>query len=157
MGRADMPEADRRPFYLYVDEFQNYASLSFGTILSEARKWRLNLVLANQFLAQLPQALRDAVLGNIGTLVVFRIGASDAQILAAELDIKMPSALTDTPNFEAWVKLLRNGVPSSAIPIRTSPAHISGGRLSAVISRTRARYARPREKVESAIAAFLRP
>jgi hypothetical protein len=78
--RTTIPESERRDFTLYVDEFQNYASLSFGTILSEARKWRLNLVLANQFLAQQP--LRDAVLGNIGTLVVFRVGSSDATILA---------------------------------------------------------------------------
>lgn len=150
--RTTIPESERRDFTLYVDEFQNYASLSFGTILSEARKWRLNLVLANQFLAQLPEALRDAVLGNIGTLIAFRVGASDAAILAAELDVKMPSALTDTPNFEAWVKLLRAGVPSSAIPIRTLPAEVAGGSFGAVVSRTRARYARPRHTVEQAIA-----
>jgi len=150
--RATIPESERRDFTLYVDEFQNFASLSFGTILSEARKWRLNLVLANQFLAQLPQALRDAVLGNVGTLVTFRVGASDATILAAELGIDNAAALTDTPNFEAWVKLLRNGVPADAIPIRTLPASVAGGRLPAVVSRTRARYGQPRHKVEQAIA-----
>lgn len=154
--RTTIPESERRDFTLYVDEFQNYASLSFGTILSEARKWRLNLVLANQFLAQLPQALRDAVLGNIGTLIVFRVGASDAAILAAELDVHMSSALTDKPNFEAWVKLLRAGVPTEPIPIRTLPAEPTGGSFRAVIARTRARYARPREKVERAIGHNLR-
>lgn len=150
--RSTIPESERRDFTLYVDEFQNFASLSFGTILSEARKWRLNLVLANQFLAQLPQALRDAVLGNIGTLIVFRVGASDAEILAAELDVKMPSALTDKGNFEAWVKLLRNGSPTGAIPIRTLPARVTSGSLPLVASRTRARYGQPRHRVEQAIA-----
>lgn len=117
--RATIPESERRDFTLYVDEFQNYASLSFATIRSEARKWRLSLCLCNQFLAQLPEDLRHAVLGNVGTLVAFRVGNADAKILAAELGIDNAAALTDTPKYQAWVKLLRADTPSDAIPIRT--------------------------------------
>ena len=74
MGRAAIPEADRRDYYLYVDEFQNYATDSFATILSEARKYRLNLTIANQYLGQLEESMLAAVFGNIGTLITFQVG-----------------------------------------------------------------------------------
>jgi hypothetical protein len=81
MGRADMPESQRRPFYLYVDEFQNFATDSFATILSEARKYGLNLTVANQYISQMSEAVRDAVFGNVGTIVCFRISPDDAPFL----------------------------------------------------------------------------
>ena len=85
MGRADVPEDERRPFHLYVDEFQNFATDSFATILSEARKYRLSLTLANQYLAQMEEQTAAAVFGNVGTLLVFQVGAEDAEVLAEQL------------------------------------------------------------------------
>ena len=84
--RGTIPEGDRKDFTLYVDEFQNFATDTFTSILSEARKWRLNLVLSNQFLTQIPEKLQDGVLGNVGTLVVLRVGDKDAKVLAPNLD-----------------------------------------------------------------------
>jgi hypothetical protein len=85
MSRADTPEEERRDFYLYVDEFQNFATDSFASILSEARKYRLNLTIANQYLAQMDEATLAAVFGNIGTLISFQVGAQDAEAIAEQL------------------------------------------------------------------------
>lgn len=84
MSRADMPEKDRRDFYLYVDEFQNFATDSFASILSEARKYRLNLIVANQYMGQLDDTIKNAIIGNIGTLMTYRVGTSDASFLQNE-------------------------------------------------------------------------
>ncbi len=155
-ARVDTPEADRRDFTLYADEFQNFATDSFASILSEARKYRLALVLAHQFLGQLPPLLRQAVIGNAGSIVSFRIGAEDAPLLADELGLESRSALTDTPNFGAWVKLVDGGVPTEARRITTTvPEEVGVGRLAAVRRRTRARNARPRGAVEGRIERFL--
>ena len=85
MSRADVAEQARRDFFLYVDEFQNFATDSFATILSEARKYRLSLTLANQYLAQMEEATLEAVFGNVGSLLVFQVGARDAEALAEQL------------------------------------------------------------------------
>ncbi|MBI3468316.1 MAG: TraM recognition domain-containing protein [Planctomycetes bacterium] len=85
MSRSDVPEDARRDFYLYVDEFQNFATESFAAILSEARKYRLNLTIANQYLAQMDEHTADAVFGNVGTLFAFQVGARDAEIIAEQL------------------------------------------------------------------------
>lgn len=154
-SRADVAEHERPDFTLYADEFQNFATTSFAEILSEARKYRLALVLAHQFLGQLPDLLRQAVIGNAGTIVAFRIGAEDAALIAAELAIETPQALCDTRNFSAWIKLMQGGLPSDAMPIATLPPQPSAAhRLTAVRSRTRARFARPRANVEAKIARF---
>src|SRR6185437_6328538 len=121
-GRATVPESERRDFTLYVDEFQNFATDSFSMILSEARKWRLNLVLANQFLGQLSDSLKDAVLGNVGSLGSFRVGSTDATLLSKELGIANPAVLTDVPNFQAWIKVIRDNIPSEPILVKTAPA-----------------------------------
>ena len=155
-GRADIRETDRRDFTLYADEFQNFATDSFASILSEARKWRLNLVLAHQFLGQLPPLLRQAVIGNAGTLVAFRLGAEDAPLIADELGHHNHDALVDTPNFAAWIKLMYNDSPTDARYMKTlPPPSTTSGRLPAIQARTRARHARPREHVEQQIAKFL--
>lgn len=152
-----MAEQDRPDFTLYADEFQNFATTSFAEILSEARKYRLALVLAHQFLGQLPDLLRQAVIGNAGTIVAFRVGAEDAALLAAELAIETPRALCDTRNFLAWIKLMQGGLPSDTMPITTlPPLPTASHRLEAVRSRTRARFARPRATVEAKIARFFR-
>jgi len=155
-ARATMREHDRRDFTLFADEFQNFATESFASVLSEARKWRLALVLAHQYLGQIPSSLLQAVLGNTGSIIVFRVGASDADRLAPELGIESPSALADTANFSAWVKLIRDGTPIEPILIDTiypEPTHI--GRAAAVVARTRARHTRPRASVEHSIKRFL--
>ena len=110
-ARRHIPEHDRRDFTLYVDEFQNFATESFATILSEARKWRLSLVAANQTISQLPDALQHAVFGNAGTLIVFRVGSLDAKRLAGELGLANAATLTQTNNYRAWVRLMRYGAP----------------------------------------------
>jgi hypothetical protein len=157
-ARVDIAEGERRDFTLYADEFQHFATDSFAAILSEARKYRLALVLAHQFLGQLPDLLRQAVIGNAGSMFVFRVGAEDAPLLARELGIESSSALTDTENFSAWVKLIRDGTPTEARPIDTlSPEPSEVGRFDAVRNRTRARYARPRHVVEAKIARFVAP
>jgi len=155
-SRADVSEADRRDFTLYVDEFQNFATDSFASILSEARKWRLSLALAHQFLGQLPPLLRQAVIGNAGTLVAFRLGAEDSRLIGAELGHNNHKALTDTRNFAAWVKLMYANSPTNALFVKTfPPPSIASGRLPAIRARTRARHARPRAWVEQQIFRFL--
>jgi hypothetical protein len=155
-ARAAIPEERRVEFTLYVDEFQNFATESFGHVLSEARKWRLSLTLAHQFFAQVPPSLRQAVLGNVGSIIAFRVGADDAETVARELGIESPSALTDLPNFSAWMKLIRDGNPTNAIRVDThcpTPPH--DGSTDAVIRQSRARYTRPRATVEARIEKFL--
>ena len=155
-ARADIAEDERRDFTLYADEFQHFATDSFASILSEARKYRLALVLAHQFLGQLPPLLRQAVIGNAGSIIAFRIGAEDAPLIASELGIEHRATLTDTANFSAWVKLVRDGVPTDARAIDTLPPEpLATGALERVRRRTRARYARPRASVEGRISRFL--
>lgn len=153
--RADTPEAERRDFTLYADEFQNFATDSFASILSEARKYHLALILAHQFLGQLPPLLRQAVIGNAGSMIAFRVGAEDAPLLAAELGLHSPGALTEAANFTSWTKISQDGVPTEPRRIETlKPETIANGRLTAVRNRTRARAARPRGAVENRIARF---
>ena len=121
-GRANVPEAERPDFTLYADEFQSFATDSFAAILSEARKYRLALVLAHQFLGQLPPLLRQAVIGNAGSVVVFRVGAEDAPLLAAELSVRNPGALTEIANFSAWSKIMQDDLPLEAHHIQMLPA-----------------------------------
>jgi hypothetical protein len=156
-ARAAMPEAERVDFYLYADEFQNFATDSFATILSEARKWRLALTLSHQYLGQLDVALRDAVLGNVGSLVAFRIGAEDARKIASEIGLENPDALSSLPNFAAWAMLMRDGNPAGTARIETvQPTPSASGRSATVIARTRARHTRPRSIVQQKIERFLR-
>lgn len=156
-SRADIAENDRRDFTLYADEFQNFATDSFASILSEARKWRLSLTLAHQFLGQLPVLLRQAVIGNAGTLVAFRLGAEDAPLIADELGHPNHDALTNTPNFAAWIKLIYNDSPTNAHYMKTLPPPATTlGRLRPIQARTRARHARSREQVKYQIKRFLK-
>jgi hypothetical protein len=148
-----MPEHDRRDFTLYVDEFQNFATDSFASILSEARKWRLSLVAANQTISQLPEGLQQSVFGNAGTLVVFRVGAHDAKRLVGELGMNNPATLTQTNNYHSWIKLIRNGAPLEPRLIDTLPPPPPGARVAQVVAFAHARHMMPRKPVEEQIAA----
>ena len=114
MSRQDIPEDQRKDFCLYVDEFQNFATDSFESILSEARKYRLNLIVANQFMTQLTDKIREALLGNVGTIVCGRVGVTDADLMVkAFTPVFTPEDLTKTPNHAAICKVMMFGMPSS--------------------------------------------
>lgn len=113
MSRQDMPMADRKDFYLYVDEFQNFATPDFAQILSEARKYRLNLIVANQFIGQIDEEIKNAIFGNAGTIMSFRVGVSDANYLQHEFQPTFTEAdLINVERFHAYVRTLINGEPS---------------------------------------------
>lgn len=113
LSRADVPETRRRDFYCYLDEFPGYTTLSLATMLSELRKYRLNLVMAHQFLSQLEEPVRDAILGNVGTTIAFRLGVQDAEILGKEFYPEISASdLLNLPNFNFYIKLMIDGVIS---------------------------------------------
>ena len=125
LTRADIPEAERRDFILYVDEFQNFTTGSFATILSEARKYRLSLVIAHQYLKQLDEPTANAVFGNVGSMISFQVGSDDAQVLATQLakhDGQITQQdLTNLPKYTAYARLLINGLPSNPFSMQTLP------------------------------------
>jgi hypothetical protein len=162
MSRADTPEEQRRDFYLYVDEFQNFATPSFANILSEARKYRLNLTMANQYLAQLETEtsaessnLKEAVFGNVGTIVAFQVGFEDAEDLAEQFgDEHMQEDILNLPKYQVYVRLLIDGVASAPFSASTlpPPASTQGpGRLEKIIALSRERYSSKRQVVEDKI------
>ena len=153
MSRADTPEAQRQDFYLYVDEFQNFTTDSFISILSEARKYRLDLNVTNQYIAQLEEAVRNAVIGNAGTMISFRIGANDSEFLAKEFENISEQDLMNLDNYNAYIKLLIDGVSSKPFSLRTiAPAtEIDQKTADAVKQLSRLRYGRDRALVEKEI------
>ena len=162
LSRADIPEQQRKDFYLYVDEFQNFATDSFATILSEARKYRLNLIIGHQYIAQLENdkntKVRDAIFGNVGTMVIFRVGAADAEFLETEFDpIFTPNDLVNLPKYHIILKLMINGVasdPFSAVTLPPNPEFITGN-SEKVIKVSRERYANPVLLVEEKISRWM--
>lgn len=113
LSRADTPESNRKDFYLYLDEFQSFTTLSLAKMLSELRKYRMGLVLAHQYFSQLDDQIREAVLGNVGTLISFRVGMSDAQILSKEFYPTFSEAdLIRLSNHHVYLKLMIDGIPS---------------------------------------------
>ncbi len=159
MERVRIPEDERKDFYLYVDEFQNFATDSFAGILSEARKYRLNLILAHQYVGQLvtdvSTKVRDAVFGNVGTMLVFRVGAADAEFLENEFSPELTiEDIVNLPNYSIYLKLLVDGVASRPFSAHTLPP-FKGSQESAteteVIEMSRNLYARPVKTVESEI------
>ncbi len=122
MSRSDIPEDQRIDFSLYVDEFQNFSTDSFATIMSEARKYHLNLIVANQFTTQLTQEIRDAVFGNMGTIVAFRIGQNDLEGLGKYFQPTFDGDdLLRVPNFNTIVRTLIGGVPTQPFSMATLP------------------------------------
>lgn len=153
MDRVDMPELLRKDYYLYVDEFQNFATESFAAILSEARKFRLNLIVAHQYIAQLTEEVRDAVLGNVGSLVLFRVGAPDGLMLEPEMAPRfLVEDIINLPKFQIYLKLMIDGVASAPFSAATlSPIARITESEPKVIRVSRERYARDRQDVEDRI------
>ncbi|HWD38302.1 MAG TPA: DUF87 domain-containing protein [Fimbriimonas sp.] len=157
MSRADIPESRRRDFHLYLDEFQSYATESFVTILSEARKYRLCLTLAHQYMDQIKPRIRDAILGNVGSIVAFRVGHRDAAMLENAFGNSFPAErFTSLGNREIIAKLLREGQDREAIQGRTLPPHgVPHRRRDIIIQRSRDHYGTRREIVERRITQWL--
>jgi hypothetical protein len=154
MGRADVPEEERTDFSLYVDEFQNFATDSFESILSEARKYRLNLVLANQFMTQLTDKIREAIIGNVGTVVSGRIGTTDAELMQKKFAPTFDAEdLTKLPNFETVASVMIHNVPSTPFSMSlVPPMGKPNPQLADALKRlSAAKYGRPRKLVEKEI------
>jgi CxxC-x17-CxxC domain-containing protein len=153
MSRVDIPENKRKDFYLYVDEFQNFATESFANILSEARKYHLNLILAHQYIEQLNEVVKPAVFGNVGTMVVFRVGAADAEELVKEFTPRfIEEDLVNLPKYNVYMKLMIDGIASDPFSATTlPPVYHDFGNRDKVIAVSRERYAKPREVVEDKI------
>jgi hypothetical protein len=156
MSRADIEESHRVDFYLYVDEFGCFATDAFAGILSEARKYRLNLIVANQYLAQLSESTLAAVFGNVGSLLVFQVGAQDAPTLAEQLGSPTePADMMMLPKYHAYARLLIDGQPSRPFSMRTiAPGQMPSDPHRAEIIRrvSRRRYTRPAAKAPVVLA-----
>ena len=155
MSRVDVPEITRQDFYLYVDEFQNFATDSFADILSEARKYRLNLIMAHQFIEQLPENVAAAVFGNVGTLICFRVGAGDAENLVKEFTPTfLEEDLVNLPAFSIYLKLMIDGISSDPFSANTLPPLFDEYRAKStekVVKVSRERYANSRASIEDKI------
>ncbi len=161
MSRANIPNLeDRVPFYLYIDEFQNFSTDSFADILSEARKYGLSLTVAHQYIKQLTDPVtrntkvKDAVFGNVGTMITFRVGAEDAEFLEHEFEPEfMMNDLVNLPNYNIYVKLMIDGVSSKPFSASTFPPHKLEGESFAdvIIENSRHKYGVPRAEVERKI------
>ncbi|MBI2636578.1 MAG: type IV secretion system DNA-binding domain-containing protein [Parcubacteria group bacterium] len=153
MSRVDIPEEERKDFYLYVDEFQNFATESFANILSEARKYRLNLIIAHQYIEQLDELVQAAVFGNVGTMMLFRIGGTDAEVLVKEFEPYFTEEdLVNLGKYEVYMKLMIDGIASQPFSATTMPP-IEGetDNKDKVIKVSRERYTTAREVVEEKI------
>ena len=156
LSRADTPEHGRRVFHFYADEFQSFATESFALILSEARKYALTLTLGHQYLGQLSDRLRQAVLGNTASFIAFRVGAEDAQLVADHLGVGNPAAVQDLSNFTAYGRFLVDNTPSSPIHLSLyEPPEPINKRPDKLIANSRIRFGRDRRAVEERIARFL--
>ena len=164
LSRADIPESERKDFYLYVDEFQNFITDAFSSILSEARKYKLNLIIAHQYLGQLTQAagaqgagssdLRDAVFGNAGTIMTFRTGAEDAEFLSKEFSPTFNEFdLVNIDRYNAYVKLMIKGTASKPFNMATItlPEGASPETAEAIRQLSRLKFGRSKAEVESEI------
>lgn len=154
MSRADVPEDERRDFFLYVDEFQTFATESFADVLSEARKYRLSLTMAHQYIEQMPESVASAVFGNVGTIITFRVGAMDAEVLEKEFEpVFMQQDLVNLPKFHFYIKLMIDGVAGEGFSANTINMQFEPmGNMDKVVRVSRERYANPRKEVEDKIA-----
>lgn len=161
MSRANIPEDQREDFCLYVDEFQNFSTDSFETILSEVRKYRLNLIVGNQFMTQLTDKIREAIIGNVGTFISGRIGTTDAELVVKRFrPIFDEQDLVKLPNFQSITNVMINDAPSSPFSMNLLPPLTKNSNpqlADAVKKLSAAKYGRPRSQIESEIAERLRP
>ncbi|MCX8008981.1 MAG: type IV secretion system DNA-binding domain-containing protein, partial [Patescibacteria group bacterium] len=158
LSRQDMPEEQRRDFYLYVDEFQNFATPDFAQILSEARKYRLNLIVANQFIGQMDEEVKNAVFGNVGTLISFRVGVTDANYLQHEFSpVFNEIDLINIDKFNAYVKTIVHNEPVKpfSMDLTKNMAEVNAKKnpqlAKAIIQLSRLKYGRSREMIEAEI------
>ncbi|HZC06572.1 MAG TPA: DUF87 domain-containing protein [Ktedonobacterales bacterium] len=155
LSRADLPESQRRPVALYIDEFQNYPSTALASMLSEARKYKVALTLANQHIGQLGTDVREAVIGNAGSIIAFRTGLADGHAVEQALEPSPVAAqhLMDLPRYTAYARLLSDGQPTPVFTVQTEPLGIpfSEERYEAVRAWSRQAYGRPRAEVDADI------
>ncbi|OHB23434.1 MAG: hypothetical protein A2939_03310 [Parcubacteria group bacterium RIFCSPLOWO2_01_FULL_48_18] len=158
LSRVDVEQEQRKDFNLYVDEFQNFTTDSIAVILSEARKYRLNLTIAHQFIGQLTEKIRDAVFGNVGSMAVFRVGVQDAEFLVKQFEpIFSQNDLINIDNFQAYAKVLINNETSRpfniAMPLASRGSPQTGKKIREL---SRLKYGQPREEIEADIIRRLR-
>jgi hypothetical protein len=158
MSRQDVPEEKRRDFYLYVDEFQNFATQDFAVILSEARKYRLNLIVANQFIGQIEEDIKNAVFGNVGTIVAFRVGVTDANFLQHEFAPTFNETdLANVEKYHAYVKTIVDNQPVSAFSMsllkdmKAQEARMNPKLAELIKKLSRLKYGKDRELLEEEI------
>ena len=159
LARSGRPAEDLRQFTLYVDEFQNFSTDSFATILSEARKYNLCLIVANQFIGQLSEDIKGAVFGNVGTLFTYRCGPEDAEFLEKQFKPSFSATdLTNLPNLTGAVKLMANGLPTTPFtlkpifpPLGTADAQTA----MAIKELSRQKFGRPKAEVDAEVAKAL--
>lgn len=153
LSRADAHGTDLPAFYLYIDEFQNITTDSISTILSEARKYKLSLTLAHQFITQIEKPIQDAVFGNVGSIAAFRVGADDAKALEPQfVPVVAPSDLMNIENFNCYVRLLAHGIPQKPFSIRIAkPEKGDPSRTAAMQELSYKKYGKKREEVENEI------
>jgi len=158
MSRQDIPQEQRQNFYLYVDEFQNFATPDFAQILSEARKYRLNLIVANQFTGQMQDEVKNAVFGNVGTIVSFRVGVTDANYLQHEFQpVFNEGDLINVDRFNAYVRTVVRGEPVSPFSVdmtrdMSKEKAMSNPRIAELIKElSRLKYAKEERQVSAEI------
>lgn len=156
MSRVDIPESERNDFALYIDEFQNFSTDSFANILSEARKYRLSLILAHQYIGQMEDKVREAVFGNVGTMIVFRVGAEDGEFLEKEFSPEFYSTdLVNLSKQNIYVKLMIDGLTSRPFSAETLPPAIpDNGYKDEIIEFSRNKYGKDREIIEKEISKY---
>jgi hypothetical protein len=157
MARSNRPENERRDFYLFIDEFQNFSTDAFASILAEARKYRSCLILSHQYIDQLVLPVRQAVFGNVGTLVSFRVGYTDAEILEKEFGKTFPaSSIADLNRYEAVVKLLENGTNPTPFKAKMLPPFENReGRPDKLILQSRERFGMKRKVIEDKLGRWM--
>lgn len=153
MTRADVTEAERPDFGIVIDEFQNYATESVATFLSEARKYRANLTISHQYTSQLPPNILDAVIGNVGSMIAFQLGADDSELFVRQFGGHVTADnLMNTPKYHAYCRLLTNGMPSRCFSMKTiAPTRRQSDRSAIVLRRSQRAYGRPQSEVDQQI------
>lgn len=153
LSRVDDASKGFPPFYLHMDEFQNVSTPSISAILSEARKYKLGLTIAHQFIAQLDEEIKDSVFGNVGSMATFRVGPEDAQFLRSQFEPTFDEHdLMNVPNRTAFMKILADGTPTKPFSMNTmAPAEVDHARIQQLIASSLAQYGRPRAEIEEEI------